>query len=305
MADLFIQEERGKAIALWAMCPLLGPVVGPVVGGFLSAGLGWRWVFWVLAIAVSLFLYSDLLAKRTLRSNLVGQYSHGRLFHLRPRDLLGSNFTTQDGPSPKGAEQSPFAIENGLWTLIQRRISASHHSAAQNAPILTHRRLSRHAFGCRLRLPLSGLHDHNQRLRNQLWLLAQYRWSHFHGGRPRHDDWCGGFWWPFGSYPCQESTSQQWRTEARVPTFHHDTLRSLHACWVLHLRMVSREACVLARSDPWDFIDWRRGHGLLCKFRSSSSSTVYFRVPASLALLTRMNILQCCVANCSTQHLPI
>ncbi|CAD6576900.1 MAG: hypothetical protein ASARMPRED_007937 [Alectoria sarmentosa] len=56
VADLFIQEERGKAIALWAMCPLLGPVVGPVVGGFLSAGLGWRWVFWVLAIAASIVM---------------------------------------------------------------------------------------------------------------------------------------------------------------------------------------------------------------------------------------------------------
>ena len=60
VADVFIQEERGKAIALWAMCPLLGPVVGPIMGGFLSASLGWRWVFWVLAIAVSPCSCSDL-----------------------------------------------------------------------------------------------------------------------------------------------------------------------------------------------------------------------------------------------------
>ncbi|CAF9937179.1 hypothetical protein IMSHALPRED_011047 [Imshaugia aleurites] len=58
VADLFIQEERGKAIALWAMCPLLGPVVGPIGGGFLSASLGWRWVFWVLAIAASVVMVS-------------------------------------------------------------------------------------------------------------------------------------------------------------------------------------------------------------------------------------------------------
>ncbi|CAD6591008.1 MAG: hypothetical protein ASARMPREDX12_004888 [Alectoria sarmentosa] len=78
VADLFIQEERGKAIALWAMCPLLGPVVGPVVGGFLSAGLGWRWVFWVLAIAASIVMvayfifvpetYSvEILQRKTVR----------------------------------------------------------------------------------------------------------------------------------------------------------------------------------------------------------------------------------------------
>ena len=59
VADLFMQEERGKAIALWAMCPLLGPVVGPIGDAFLSASLGWRWVFWALAISVDPLLFCD------------------------------------------------------------------------------------------------------------------------------------------------------------------------------------------------------------------------------------------------------
>ncbi|MCJ1281917.1 hypothetical protein MMC26_001240 [Xylographa opegraphella] len=50
VADLFRQEERGSAIALFSAGPLLGPVVGPVAGGFLSQAKGWRWVFWVIAI---------------------------------------------------------------------------------------------------------------------------------------------------------------------------------------------------------------------------------------------------------------
>ncbi|MCJ1317415.1 hypothetical protein MMC15_002739 [Xylographa vitiligo] len=50
VADLFIQEERGSAIALFSAGPLLGPVVGPVAGGFLSQAKGWRWVFWVIAM---------------------------------------------------------------------------------------------------------------------------------------------------------------------------------------------------------------------------------------------------------------
>ncbi|KAL9122801.1 MAG: hypothetical protein Q9187_000646 [Circinaria calcarea] len=53
ISDLFVQEERGKAIAIWSICPLLGPIIGPVMGGFLSAAEGWRWVFWVLAMASS------------------------------------------------------------------------------------------------------------------------------------------------------------------------------------------------------------------------------------------------------------
>ena len=51
IADLFIQEERGGAMALFALGPLLGPVIGPVAGGYLSEAEGWRWVFWVIAIA--------------------------------------------------------------------------------------------------------------------------------------------------------------------------------------------------------------------------------------------------------------
>ncbi|PWY69647.1 CefM protein [Aspergillus sclerotioniger CBS 115572] len=50
VADLFIQEERGRALAIWTLGALLGPVLGPVIGSFLSAAKGWRWVFWFLAI---------------------------------------------------------------------------------------------------------------------------------------------------------------------------------------------------------------------------------------------------------------
>ena len=52
IADLFKQEERGSATAIWSIGPLLGPVIGPVCGGFLSQAKGWRWVFWVITMAV-------------------------------------------------------------------------------------------------------------------------------------------------------------------------------------------------------------------------------------------------------------
>ena len=53
IADMIVQEKRGGAMSIWAMGSLIGPVIGPVAGGFLSQAKGWRWVFWVLAIAVS------------------------------------------------------------------------------------------------------------------------------------------------------------------------------------------------------------------------------------------------------------
>ncbi|KAF7589918.1 hypothetical protein BBP40_003536 [Aspergillus hancockii] len=51
VADMIPVEKRAGIMAIWALGPILGPVVGPIAGGFLAEAVGWRWVFWVLAIA--------------------------------------------------------------------------------------------------------------------------------------------------------------------------------------------------------------------------------------------------------------
>ena len=53
ISDVIPLESRGKAMALYALGPLVGPVAGPVMAGFITQGAGWRWVFWVVAITVS------------------------------------------------------------------------------------------------------------------------------------------------------------------------------------------------------------------------------------------------------------
>jgi multidrug resistance protein len=60
IADMMRIEQRGGAMAIWAMGPLLGPVAGPVAGGFLVEAKGWRWVFWLLAILVGSSCFSRL-----------------------------------------------------------------------------------------------------------------------------------------------------------------------------------------------------------------------------------------------------
>ncbi|SCO87615.1 uncharacterized protein FRV6_11742 [Fusarium oxysporum] len=50
IADVTTPNNRAKAMAGWALGPLLGPVLGPIAGGFISAHLGWRWTFWIIAI---------------------------------------------------------------------------------------------------------------------------------------------------------------------------------------------------------------------------------------------------------------
>jgi MFS family permease len=70
IADMYVQEHRGKAMAMWAMGPLIGPVIGPICkfppglvsrplanlenegGAYIAQAKGWRWTFYVLAMAV-------------------------------------------------------------------------------------------------------------------------------------------------------------------------------------------------------------------------------------------------------------
>lgn len=54
ISDLIPPERRGAFMAIYSLGPLLGPVIGPIAGAFLSQAEGWRWVFRVLTIAVSL-----------------------------------------------------------------------------------------------------------------------------------------------------------------------------------------------------------------------------------------------------------
>lgn len=71
ISDMFPVEQRGKAMAVWAMGPLLGPCIGPVAGGYIVEGLNWRWVFWIIAIAVSII--SHLVVAKT-NLPLVGRH---------------------------------------------------------------------------------------------------------------------------------------------------------------------------------------------------------------------------------------
>lgn len=50
VGDMFVTEQRGNAMSIMTLGPLLGPVLGPVAGGYISQPIGWRWLFWLAAI---------------------------------------------------------------------------------------------------------------------------------------------------------------------------------------------------------------------------------------------------------------
>ncbi|KAH6635809.1 major facilitator superfamily domain-containing protein [Chaetomium tenue] len=50
IADVFRTDQRGSAIGMYTLGPLIGPTIGPVLGSWLSQTIGWRWDFWIVFI---------------------------------------------------------------------------------------------------------------------------------------------------------------------------------------------------------------------------------------------------------------
>ncbi|KAI6120587.1 MFS general substrate transporter [Pisolithus croceorrhizus] len=75
IGDIATRAERGSFFGLFSVGPLVGPAFGPVIGGVLTQTLGWRWIFWFLAIAAALcFMVLLAFLPETLRQ-LVGDGS--------------------------------------------------------------------------------------------------------------------------------------------------------------------------------------------------------------------------------------
>ncbi|KAL2042953.1 hypothetical protein N7G274_004011 [Stereocaulon virgatum] len=51
LSDCWRAEERGRAVSIYSLAPLLGPAVGPIAGGFITEKTSWRWAFWATSIA--------------------------------------------------------------------------------------------------------------------------------------------------------------------------------------------------------------------------------------------------------------
>lgn len=72
-SDCWHPEQRGKAVGIYSLAPLLGPAVGPIAGGFIAETTTWRWVFWATSIAavliqvIGLFFLQETYAPTLLK----------------------------------------------------------------------------------------------------------------------------------------------------------------------------------------------------------------------------------------------
>ncbi|KAF2766156.1 general substrate transporter [Teratosphaeria nubilosa] len=99
IADMVVPEQRGLALASWSMGPILGPVIGPVAGGFLIEAAGWRWVFWVIAIAAGILTIVGFLFLKETHHGVVLERKAKRLrketgnpaWHIRSEGKVAEN----------------------------------------------------------------------------------------------------------------------------------------------------------------------------------------------------------------------
>jgi multidrug resistance protein len=61
VADMFPIQERGRAMAIWMLGPILGPSLAPVIGGFVAEKIGWRWSNWITLIPATLVVIAMVL----------------------------------------------------------------------------------------------------------------------------------------------------------------------------------------------------------------------------------------------------
>lgn len=98
IADMFVQEKRGGAMAIFALGPLLGPVIGPVAGGYLAQAAGWRWVFWCITIAGGVLAVSAFIFMQETHEPTLLKQRAARLRKETDNPRLKSKLTSDKDP---------------------------------------------------------------------------------------------------------------------------------------------------------------------------------------------------------------
>lgn len=90
IADMIPQENRGTALVVFSIGPLLGPVIGPIAGGFLTEAAGWRWTFWLITIISGLLSVCMVPILRESYAHIILERKAARLRKETNNPLLRS-----------------------------------------------------------------------------------------------------------------------------------------------------------------------------------------------------------------------
>lgn len=99
ISDVFRTDERGFAMGIYTLGPLVGPTVGPLIGGYLAETIGWRWDFWiVLIVGVTVTVLTEIFNSET-NPRVLMERKVVRLRKELGRDDLRSVYVSS-GPQP-------------------------------------------------------------------------------------------------------------------------------------------------------------------------------------------------------------
>lgn len=60
VTETFFKKDRARYIGIWTLMVTLGVPMGAFIFGFVSYHVGYRWIYWILAmVCVYLFLFRE------------------------------------------------------------------------------------------------------------------------------------------------------------------------------------------------------------------------------------------------------
>ncbi|QDS71117.1 hypothetical protein FKW77_009648 [Venturia effusa] len=121
IADIWEPKERGRAMGLFYLGPLMGPFLAPIIGGALAEGLGWRSTQWFLVIyggVLIIFLVFALPETLKARKKMIAEAAKERNAILETKVAM-----TGDAGGQVDVEKEAAIPEIGRTTTLQRTVT--------------------------------------------------------------------------------------------------------------------------------------------------------------------------------------
>ncbi|EUC39954.1 hypothetical protein COCMIDRAFT_110054 [Bipolaris oryzae ATCC 44560] len=84
ISDIFDRDDRGLALTIFAIGPLLGPIVGPIVGAYLGEGLGWRAIYYFMFITSMISIVVTFFSVKESNAEIILQRKSEQLQKINP-----------------------------------------------------------------------------------------------------------------------------------------------------------------------------------------------------------------------------
>ncbi|GAP85972.2 putative major facilitator superfamily transporter [Rosellinia necatrix] len=113
LSDLFTAENRGKALSIYSLAPLLGPAIGPIAGAFIAQNTSWRWAFHATTIADALIQLAGVFFLKETYAPVLLVWKRRRLVKETGNTALHTPYDDPDrtvGKTLRVALERPFRM---------------------------------------------------------------------------------------------------------------------------------------------------------------------------------------------------